>query len=240
MGTTLYGVFDSNPEVIKEIQTLKVKGVRDEEITVIADKEEDLNFADEKQQSDVDVITNSDKDSFIEKVRHFFLNEGSRDMRSRLGDLGLADSVVTAYINEVEAGKFLILLDEQVSLSPEEDVTTDTMKKSDRLSTENPLKTGVVNNPDPNLFPETTANAYQTREVEAQPGKSEELQGNSANIFENKELDPNRAYEREIRENSNKKYKEHNPEDHVGTLASDSHVDSFSADTKKELDASKP
>ncbi|MFE4896924.1 general stress protein [Peribacillus butanolivorans] len=239
MGTTLYGVFDSNPEVIKEIQTLKVKGVRDEEITVIADKEEDLNFADEKQQSDVDVITNSDKDSFIEKVRHFFLNEGSKDMRNRLGDLGLADSVATAYINEVQAGKFLILLDEQVSLSLEENVTTDTMKKSDRLTTENPLKTGVVNNPDPNLFPETTANAYQTREVEAQPGKSEELQGNSANLFENQYLNTNRAEEREIKANSTEKYKMKKPGDYEGTLASDPNVDPFSTDTKKALDTAR-
>ncbi|MGE7766541.1 general stress protein [Peribacillus sp. NPDC096540] len=177
MGTTLYGVFDSNPEVIKEIQTLKVKGVRDEEITVIADKKEDLNFTNDKQKSDVDIISNSDKDSFIEKVKHFFLNEGSADMWNRLGDMGLADSEATSYINEVEAGKFLILLDEQVSLSPEEDVTTDAMLKSDRLTTENPLKTGVVNNPDPNLFPETTANAYRTREVEAQPGKAKSFMG---------------------------------------------------------------
>ncbi|KQU14953.1 hypothetical protein ASG65_10625 [Bacillus sp. Leaf13] len=160
MGITLYGVFDSNPEVIKEIQTLKVKGVRDEEITVIADKKEDLNFGNEKQESDVDVITNSYKDSFIEKVKHFFLNEGSGDMRSRLGDMGLADSEATAYINEVQAGKFLILLDESETISPEEEVTTDTLQKADRLTAENPLKTGMVNNPDPNLFPETTANAY--------------------------------------------------------------------------------
>ncbi|MEK4537732.1 general stress protein [Peribacillus sp. FSL K6-1552] len=236
MGITLYGVFDSNPEVIKEIQTLKVKGVRDEEITVIADKKEDLNFGNEKQESDVDVITNSYKDSFIEKVKHFFLNEGSGDMRSRLGDMGLADSETTAYINEVQAGKSLILLDESETISPEEEVTTDTLQKADRLTAENPLKTGMVNNPDPNLFPETTANAYQTREVEAQPGKSEELHVNSANLFENQYLNTNRAEEREIKANSTEKYKVKKPGDYEGTLASDPNVDPFSADTKKALD----
>ncbi|MFI8494252.1 general stress protein [Peribacillus butanolivorans] len=236
MGITLYGVFDSNPEVIKEIQTLKVKGVRDEEITVIADKKEDLNFGNEKQESDVDVITNSYKDSFIEKVKHFFLNEGSGDMRGRLGDMGLADSEATAYINEIQAGKFLILLNESETISPEEVVTTDTMQKADRLTAENPLKTGMMNNPDPNLFPETTANDYQTREVEAQPGKSEELHGNSANLFENQYLNTNRAEEREIKANSTEKYKVENPGDYDGTLASDPNVDPFSVDTKKALD----
>ncbi|MGE7766542.1 hypothetical protein [Peribacillus sp. NPDC096540] len=49
-------------------------------------------------------------------------------------------------------------------------------------------------------------------------------------------MNTKRAEEREIKANSTEKYKDHNPEDYVGTLASDSNVDPFSADTKKALD----
>ncbi|MEY9868627.1 hypothetical protein ABIE66_004006 [Peribacillus sp. B2I2] len=214
MGKTLYGVFNTEKEVIQAIQSLKEKGVHEGEITVMADKKEDLGFVNEKRDPDVDVVTNSNDDSFIDKMKHFFLNEGSGDIRNRLGDLGLADSEATAYINEVEAGKFLILLDESETLSQREGVTSNGMQGADELPAENPLKTGVVNNPDPNLFPETTANAFQTREVEARPGRSEELHGNSANIFDKEELDTKRAQEREIRGNSTEKYKEQKPGDH--------------------------
>ncbi|MGG3495930.1 general stress protein [Peribacillus simplex] len=232
MEKTLYGVFNTEKEVIQAIQSLQEKGVHESEITVMADKKEDLDFFNEKPGPDVDVVTNSNEDSFIDKMKHFFLNEGSEDIRNRLGDLGLSDSEATAYINEVEAGKFLILLDESKTVSQRDGETSKGMKDADGLSEVNPLKTGVVNNPDPNLFPETTANAYQTREVEAQPGRNEELHGNSANIFEKEELDTKQVQEREISGNSIGKYKEQKPGDHLGKLASDPN-----ADAKKALDA---
>ncbi|MGE7182614.1 general stress protein [Peribacillus sp. NPDC006672] len=214
MEKTLYGVFNTEKEVIQAIQSLQEKGVHESEITVMADKKEDLDFVNEKP--DVDVVTNSDEDSFIDKMKHFFLNEDSEDIRNRLGDLGLSDSEANAYINEVAAGKFLILLDESKTVSQRDGVTSNGMKDADGISEVNSLKTGVVNNPDPNLFPETTANAYQTREVETQPGRSEELHGNSANIFEKEELDMKQAQEREIRGNS---------------------IEKYNADPKKDLDA---
>ncbi|QOS90428.1 MULTISPECIES: general stress protein [Bacillales] len=236
MGKTLYGVFNTEREIIQAIQSLKEKGVREGEITVMADKKEDLDFVNQKRDPDVDVVTNSNEDSFIDKMKHFFLNEGSEDIRNRLGELGLADSEATAYINEVEAGKFLILLDESETVSASESIDSNRMEDTDE-PLENPLKTGVVNNPDPNLFPETTANAYQTGEVEAQPGRSEELHGNSANIFENEELDTKRAQQREIRGNSTEKFKKKKTGNHEGQLASDPHPDPFSSDTDNALDA---
>jgi len=236
MGKTLYGVFNTESEMIQAIQSLKEKGVHEGEITVMADRKEDLDFVSEKPVPDVDVVTKSNEDSFIDKMRHFFMNEGSEDIRNRLGELGLSDSEATAYINEVEAGKYLILLDESETVSARESITSNRMEDTDEPA-ENPLKTGVVNNPDPNLFPETTANAYQTGEVEAQPGRTEELHGNSANIFENEELDTKRAQEREIWGNSTEKFKKQKPGNHEGTLASDLQAEPFSADTDKALDA---
>ncbi|MED3710440.1 general stress protein [Peribacillus frigoritolerans] len=232
MGKTLYGVFNTEREMIQAIQSLKEKGVHEGEITVMADKKEDLDFVNEKHDSDVDVVTNSNEESFIDKMKHFFLNEGSEDIRNRLGELGLADSEATAYINEVEAGKFLILLDESETVTARENITSNRIEDTDAPA-ENPLKTGVVNNPDPNLFPETTANAYQTREMEAQPGRSEELRGNSANIYENEELDMKRAQEREIWGNSTEKFKKQKPGIHEETLASDP----FADDADKNLGA---
>ncbi|MFJ7744315.1 general stress protein [Peribacillus sp. NPDC097295] len=228
MGKTLHGVYDSSSEVNKEIQSLHLKGWDSEKITVIANKKEDVAFVNNSQNEAVDIITNQDDDSFVEKVKHFFLNEGSSDIRNRLGNLGLADSEATAYINEVEAGKFLILLDDETPVETEEHVIG---------QENNPLKTGIVNNPDPNLFPETTANAYQASEVDTQPGKNEELHGNSANIFDDPEVGTKRDQDKEIKSNSSEQYKKPTPKDYEGTIASDPHVDPFSADTKKALNA---
>lgn len=151
MGKTLYGVFNTEREIIQAIQSLKEKGVHEGEITVMADKKEDLDFVNQKSDPDVDVVTNSNEDSFIDKMKHFFLNEGSEDIRNQLGELGLADSEATAYINEVEAGKFLILLDESETVSARGAQLPITGEDTDEPA-ENPLKAGVVNNPDPNLF----------------------------------------------------------------------------------------
>jgi hypothetical protein len=221
MKKTLYGVFDSSPDVNQAIKTLRLKGWDSEKITVIANKKDDLLFANEYRDPAVEIIANKEDHTFIEKAKHFFLNEGSVDIRNRLGNFGLSDSESTAYINEVEAGKFLIFLDEQPPVENEERVIP---------QADNPLKTGIVNNPDPNLFPETTANTYQTNEVDAQPAKSKELHGNSSDIFENKEMDTKQAQEREIRANSTERYKESKPGSYEGTIASDPHVDPFSAD----------
>ncbi|MBT2616624.1 MULTISPECIES: general stress protein [unclassified Bacillus (in: firmicutes)] len=226
MGKTLYGVFDTEREMIQAIQSLKEKGVHEGEITVMADKKEDLDFVNEKHDPDVDVVTNYNEESFIDKMKQFFLNEGSEDIRNRLGELGLADSEATAYINEVEAGKFLILLDESETVTARENTTSNRIEDTDEPLV-NPLKTGVVNNPDPNLFPETTANAFQTREMEAQPGRSEELHGNSANIYKNEEMDAKRAQEREIWGNSTEKFKKQK---------SRNHEDPIYADTDENLD----
>lgn len=99
MGKTLYGVFNTERELIQAIQSLKGKRVHEGEITVMANRKEDLDFVNEKRDPDVEVVTNSNEDSFIDKMKHFFLNEGSEDIRNRLGELGLADSEATAYIN---------------------------------------------------------------------------------------------------------------------------------------------
>ncbi|WP_340371820.1 general stress protein [Peribacillus sp. FSL E2-0218] len=230
MVKALYGVYDTKTEVYQAIQSLKETRRHEGEITVIANKKEDFDFGNEGRNPDVDVVTNANEDSFLDKMKHFFLNEGSRDIRNRLGELGLADSEATAYINEVESGKFLILTDDQAAASKD--------MHDDESLIEDPLKTGVVNNPDPNLFPETTANAYQTREVEAQPGRSTELHGNSSDIFENQqELETKRSQEREIRANSTEKFKQQEKMDHEGTLTSDPHADPFSADAQKERNA---
>ncbi|MBR8646163.1 general stress protein [[Brevibacterium] frigoritolerans] len=137
--------------MIQAIQSLKEKGVHEGEITVMADKKEDLDFVNEKHDPDVEVVTNSNEESFIDKMKHFFLNEGSEDIRNRLGELGLADSEATAYINEVEAGKFLILLDESETVTARENITFNRIEDTDAPA-ENPLKTGVVNNPTRTFF----------------------------------------------------------------------------------------
>ena len=44
MNKTVYGVYESNAEVIQAINALKAKGFEGDDITVVADKEETLDF----------------------------------------------------------------------------------------------------------------------------------------------------------------------------------------------------
>ena len=231
MGKTLYGMFDSSAELYKEIQSLQLKGHDMDKITVIANRKDDLDFLNNpNDKANVEVVTNADEEPFFDKVKRFFLNEGPEDIRNRMGEMGVTDTETTAYINEVASGKYLLLND---APTPEE-------SKEERLAEdlENPVRTGVVNNPDPNLFPETTANAFPKNEIEAQPGKQDELHGNSANIFSEKKDNLNRTDDLEAKANSNEQFKQPKPEEYEGTIASDPHVDPFSADTKKALKAS--
>lgn len=175
MEKTVYGVFDSSPEVIQAINALKAKGYDGDDITVIADKEETLEFADYNDTADVNTVTNTPEDeSFMDKVMRFFTNEGTYGLEDRLSAAGLTDSETAAYVSDVEDGKILVLLD-----SDKDAAVRDNMLEGDRdgmlvdeadrtgLRTEamnvtGINNTGITNNPDPNIFPDGTAAIQET------------------------------------------------------------------------------
>lgn len=167
MEKTVYGVFDSSPEVIQAINALKAKGYDGDDITVVAENEEKLDFTDYNQTADVNTVTHTPEDeSFMDKVMRFFTNEGTYGLEDRLSAAGLTESETAAYVNDVEEGKILVLLDGDKDRTVREGMFEGDEER-DRLRTQGmnvtgPDTSGILNNPDPNLFPDGTAAVQET------------------------------------------------------------------------------
>lgn len=150
MNKTVYGVYESNVEVIAAINELKAKGFEGDDITVVADKEETLAFTTHQRETDVDVntITNeTNEDSFMDKVARFFMPDENANLSTRLADAGLSSSEAAEHVYDVERGKILILIEEDKnhltaprdSFKAGTENTTGTTRTTLDTNSENPL-----------------------------------------------------------------------------------------------------
>ncbi|MGE6375649.1 YsnF/AvaK domain-containing protein [Peribacillus muralis] len=113
MNKTVYGVYETNAEVIQAINALKAKGFEGDDITVVADKEETLDFMYHQRETDVHTITNvSSDESFMDKVARFFMPDETADLSTRLANAGLSNSDAAENVFDVENGKVLVLVEE--------------------------------------------------------------------------------------------------------------------------------
>ncbi|MFJ7753343.1 hypothetical protein ACQKGI_07475 [Peribacillus muralis] len=115
MDKNVYGVFDSNPELLAAIHDLQAKGVTGIQMTVAADIKNDVQLGNE--HTDILIIANQDKDTFLEKIIHFFTEEGSGDLRTFFTKYGYSVTETKALLEEVSAKKFILLLDDEVSVA---------------------------------------------------------------------------------------------------------------------------
>ena len=115
MEKNIYGVFDSNPELLAAIQDLQAKGVTGSQMTVAADIKNDVQLGNE--HTDILIIANQDKeDTLFLKIFHYFTDEGSGDLRSFFTKYGYTFAETKAMLKEVGAKKFILLIDEEVSI----------------------------------------------------------------------------------------------------------------------------
>lgn len=115
MEKNIYGVFDSNPELLAAIQDLQAKGVTGSQMTVAADIKNDVQLGNE--HTDILIIANQDKeDTLFLKIFHYFTDEGSGDLRSFFTKYGYSFAETKAMLEEVSAKKFILLIDEEVSI----------------------------------------------------------------------------------------------------------------------------
>ncbi|MGE7766540.1 general stress protein [Peribacillus sp. NPDC096540] len=113
MNKTVYGVYESNAEVIQAIHALKAKGFEGDDILVVADKEETLDFTNHQEETDVHTMTNVPNDeSFMDKVARFFMPDDTADLSTRLANAGLSNSEAAEHVYDVEHGKVLVLVEE--------------------------------------------------------------------------------------------------------------------------------
>jgi hypothetical protein len=126
MNQTVYGVFNSSDEVIQVIQSLKQKGYRTEDITLLANNKESLDFADRYPLDGVNTLTNEES-TFIENVKSFFTADRTGTLANRLTDAGISNAEVTQYVKDVEEGNILVLIGSSAgsSLDAEDSIQLD-------------------------------------------------------------------------------------------------------------------
>ena len=116
MNKTVYGVYDSNAEVIQAIHSLKDRGFEGDDITIVADKEETLDFTNQQAEANVNTITNVPEDeSFMDKVARFFMPDDTADLSTKLANAGLPNNEAAEYVYDVERGKVLVLVNEEAN-----------------------------------------------------------------------------------------------------------------------------
>ena len=120
MKKTVYGVYDSASETMKAIDSLKARGYRGKNITIITDKEErllDLDKAEPFHGDVKEVAEIEDKSTFTDKLLHFFYDR-EPDLSGKLNKLGLSENESAAYMEDVRNGKLLVLLDLNADKQP--------------------------------------------------------------------------------------------------------------------------
>lgn len=163
MTKSVYGVFDSNAETIRAINTLKAKGYASDDITVVAKNEETMNLDNLNRTVDVNTVVTED-DSFIDKIVRFFVDDNRDSLSERLSNVGLSTREAEAYTEDVKDGRVLVLVEgtgniREGTVANEPDVALTSKQEETDLREKNSISTGMTNNPDPNIFPSTTSNA---------------------------------------------------------------------------------
>ena len=239
MSKTVYGAFDSNAELIQAVNQLKAKGYKGDDLTVVAENENALDFTNDNRTTDVETFVTENDDSFGQKIVRFFVDDNRDTMEGRLIHAGLSEKEADAYSADVKAGRMLLLVDaagrperaagtdaSQLTGSPLTDrdgqfsdreeapelaanpriSSTEAIENADSLSADGSLQdgryagtesapdltgtagtperagsdaeyeiaTGAAVNPDPNIFPETTARTLPVREGQTETERREE------------------------------------------------------------------
>lgn len=168
MTKSVYGVFDSNAETIRAINTLKAKGYASDDITVVAKNEETMNLDNLNRTVDVNTVVTED-DSFIDKIVRFFVDDNRDSLSERLSNVGLSTREAEAYTEDVKDGRVLVLVEGtgnvgEGTVTNEPGAALTSKQEEIDLREKNSISSGITNNPDPNIFPSTTSNALPQEE----------------------------------------------------------------------------
>jgi len=117
MNKTVYGVYTQSAEVIQAINSLKAKGYEGSDITVIAENANKLDLMGNYMiDKDVKTVSN-DEDSFMDKVAKFFTLDTNNPVEETMRtDYGFTSEESARYAEEVNNGKILVLVDQDVQL----------------------------------------------------------------------------------------------------------------------------
>ncbi|PLT35409.1 general stress protein [Bacillus sp. V5-8f] len=112
MKKEVYGVYKTREAVIAAIHDLEARGLEDEDITLLAEKEETLHFARHNEDLNLKIAIDSpEDDTIIDKVLKIFYDAGNLRPEDNLLEAGLSHEDAEKYANVVKNDGILILLE---------------------------------------------------------------------------------------------------------------------------------
>lgn len=107
----VFGVYNSNQELLAAIKDLQAKGLPNTKMTVAADIKAEVQIGAENKG--ILVIANQDEDTFLERIIHFFTEEGSGDLRSYFNKYGYSITEINEMLETISKKKLILFVDEE-------------------------------------------------------------------------------------------------------------------------------
>ncbi|CAM3937457.1 YflT domain-containing protein [Lederbergia lenta] len=133
------GVFNSSFEAVKAIDSMRQDGIDRSHIHVIVNDDFGSNLIEEKTGVDVEQALQHSKEEqkgFWQELKSFFSSDTHEHTQHSdyLHDMGLTASDVDTYATDLENGKILVLVDSDLDIGRNRNVTTDDPLEDNELN----------------------------------------------------------------------------------------------------------
>ncbi len=122
MSKSIIGAYESPEETLTRIEKLRMIGYEDSEITVLTNQRvaagnlayrtnvnvDQLSAVDHDEVTHEDMTGGAQPDSFLDKLKKFFVVQNYSNDEDRVTNLGIPTEELTSYKKELDDGKFLI------------------------------------------------------------------------------------------------------------------------------------
>jgi len=128
MAIEIFGCFDTKDEAIKEVETLSLKGIPSNKITIFtSDSAVELG-------KNMDGVIENAEESYEEGLRaklqkaSLKIQDNDRSFTEALLDAGLSKQQATRYADEIEAGKILVIAENKLKMGHDSTPNTDELE----------------------------------------------------------------------------------------------------------------
>ncbi|MBT2255645.1 general stress protein [Priestia megaterium] len=122
MSKSVIGVYESPEETLTKIEKLQMIGYEDNEITVLTNQKtsagnlayrtnvnvDQLSAVDHDEVTHEDMTGGAQPDSFLDKLKKFFVVQNYSNAEDRAANLGIPIEELTSHKKDLDDGKFVI------------------------------------------------------------------------------------------------------------------------------------
>ncbi|MGF9943879.1 general stress protein [Priestia megaterium] len=122
MSKSVIGVYESPEETLTKIEKLQMIGYEDNEITVLTNQKtsagnlayrtnvnvDQLSAVDHDEVTHEDMTGGAQPDSFLDKLKKFFVVQNYSNAEDRAANLGIPIEELTSHQKDLDDGKFVI------------------------------------------------------------------------------------------------------------------------------------